>query len=56
MIDKVSATDKISSKQQEKEFWKDKNERCLKCQCTCKQSSKVSVLNCPKYVAKEKGV
>jgi len=46
MVDKVSATNKISDKQQEKLWWKEKNEKCLKCKKLCKQSKKATILTC----------
>lgn len=46
MVDKISATNKISDRQMEKEYWKEKNERCLKCKKLCKQSKKATLLTC----------
>jgi hypothetical protein len=53
MVDAISATNKISDRQMEKEYWKEKNKICMQCINKCKQSSKVSVLSCTKYVIKQ---
>jgi len=37
-----------TEKQATKNYWKDFNEQCLKCNETCKQSSKVQIQRCLK--------
>jgi hypothetical protein len=55
VIDKISSTNKISDRQQEKEFWKEKNEKCLKCKKLCKQSKKATVISCINFEENNKG-
>jgi len=49
MIDQVFEINKISDKAYEKQWWKEENEKCLKCINTCRQSNKVKIVRCPKY-------
>jgi hypothetical protein len=57
LIDKIEQTHKLTDKQQEKEYWKEKNKICMQCINTCKQSSKVSIISCPRYsIQQQKGV
>lgn len=55
MVDSISSTNKISVKQYEREYWKNKNEKCLKCVKLCKQSLKAKVISCLNYEEKKQG-
>ena len=46
-------SDAVDSRDWEKWWWKRKHPLCLRCVKTCKQSSKVKIIQCPQYEAKE---
>lgn len=52
MLDETEG--KVSLKQEEKTWWKEKNEKCLKCKKLCKQSFKSKVLTCLNFEGNNK--
>jgi hypothetical protein len=41
---------KSSERQAEKWFWAELNSVCLQCSCKCKQSAKVKLIQCVKFL------
>jgi hypothetical protein len=42
----------LSDRESTNIFWKEKNEICIGCKNKCKQSNKVKIEFCPKYISK----